>query len=141
MSTTELDEGESLALLASAPVARLIVSVSDVIDVFPITHTVIEGDVYFRTAPGEKLAGLAVNASVIIEADEFSASSSWSVVVRGLAHRMEDADESAEILPRLRDPFAGGWKEVVVRVVPSNVSGRRLERAPVDDAPALDPPD
>jgi len=141
MSTAELEEHASLDLLATAPVARLVVSVADVIDIYPVTATVFGGDILFRTAPGSKLAGLAANASVLVEADEFGPRMSWSVVVRGLARRIEDRDELEAIEPILREPFAGGRKEVVVRVTPTSVSGRLIERAPLDTDVVLDPPD
>lgn len=141
MPTDDLGEAESLRLLSAAHVARLVVSVSDIIDVFPVTQTVVDGDVLFRTAPGSKLAGLAANASVLVEADEFGPQVSWSVVVRGMARRIEDREELEALEPILRDPFAGGRKEVVVRVTPTNISGRVIERAPLEDDVVLDPPD
>lgn len=141
MSVHDLDPTVALRLFASAPVSRLVVSVSDVTDVFPITHTVVGDDVFFRTAPGSKLAGLAANASVLVEADEVGADSSWSVIVRGLARRIEERVELDAVEPLLRPPYAGGWKEIVVRVTPATISGRRVDHAPLDDAPALDAPD
>lgn len=141
MGTEELAETESLRLFAAAPVARLVVSVADVIDIYPVTATVFGGDVLFRTAPGSKLAGLAANASVLLEADEFGQQVSWSVVVRGLARRIGDREELEAIEPILRDPFAGGRKEVVVRVTPTSVTGRLVERAPLETDVVLDAPD
>lgn len=142
MPVRELTEVESLEYLTGASVGRVVVSVGDVTDIFPVTHTVIDGAVYFRTAPGEKLAGLAANAAVLFEADELGESRAWSVIVRGLARRLEHDDEIDPVLTSLRNPFARGHKDVIVRIVPSSVSGRLFEPTFDDDADeTLEPTD
>lgn len=142
MPVRELTKAESLELLAGAPVGRVVLSVGDITDLFPVTHTVVDGSVYFRTAPGEKLAGLAANAAVLFEADEISETRAWSVIVRGLARRLEHDDEIEPVLGSLRSPFARGRKDVVVRIVPSSVSGRLFEPTSDDDeAETLEPTD
>ena len=133
MPIRELTSVESLGLLGGAPVGRIVISVGDLTDIYPVTHTVIDGRVYFRTAPGDKLAGLASNASVLFEADDLSGARAWSVVVRGLARRLEHDDETDPVLDALRNPFAGGRKDVVVRIVPQSVSGRLFEPDGGDD--------
>ena len=139
MPMRELTEAESLERLARAPVGRIVVTVGDITDIYPVTHTILDGNVYFRTAPGDKLAGVAANATVLFEADDLSTSSGWSVIVRGSARRLETDDETDAVADRLRDPFARGSKEVIVRITPSSLSGREFEPAEEDDAPG--PPD
>ncbi|MET0713603.1 MAG: pyridoxamine 5'-phosphate oxidase family protein [Mycetocola sp.] len=134
MPVRELTEAESLQFLADAPVGRIVIAVGDITDIYPVTHTVVDGAVYFRTAPGDKLAGLASNAAVLFEADDLTGGRAWSVIVRGLARRLEHDDEIAPVLDRLRSPFARGRKDVLVRIVPSGVSGRLFEPTPDDDA-------
>lgn len=142
MPIRELTQTESLDYLAGAAVGRVVVAVGDITDIFPVTHTVVDGAVYFRTAPGEKLAGLAANAAVLFEADEVGNSRAWSVVVRGLARRLEHDDEIEPVLTSLRNPFARGRKDVVVRIVPTSVSGRLFEPTADDDAgDAIEPAD
>jgi nitroimidazol reductase NimA-like FMN-containing flavoprotein (pyridoxamine 5'-phosphate oxidase superfamily) len=142
MPARELTEAESLELLASAPVGRIVTSVGDLTDIYPVTHTVLDGAVYFRTAPGDKLAGLASNAAVLFEADDLTGGRAWSVVVRGLARRLEHDDEIEPVVGRLRDPFARGRRDVIVRIVPNAVSGRLFEPTADDDAvESLEPTD
>ena len=141
MPITELTETEALELLAGAPVGRIVIAVDDVTDIFPVSHTVIDGAVYFHTSPGEKLAGLTANASVLFEADSLTATDAWSVVVRGLARRLDSDDELEPILSRLRDPFVRGRKDAVVRIVPASVSGRRFHPSADDDVEQTDPTD
>lgn len=141
MPMRELTSAESLELLEGAPVGRIVISVGDLTDIYPVTHTVIDGWVYFRTAPGDKLAGLASNASVLFEADDLSGARAWSVVVRGLARRLEHDDEIDPVIDALRNPFAGGRKDVVVRIVPESVSGRVFEPTSDDGDETVDPTD
>jgi nitroimidazol reductase NimA-like FMN-containing flavoprotein (pyridoxamine 5'-phosphate oxidase superfamily) len=140
MPVRELAEAESLELLAGAPVGRIVVSVGDVTDIYPVTHTVLDGAVYFRTAPGDKLAALASNAAVLFEADDLTGGRAWSVVVHGLARRLEYDEEIEPVADRLRNPFAHGPRDVVVRIVPSSVSGRLFEPGD-DDTETLEPTD
>ncbi len=139
MPITELSEAESLELLAGASVGRIVISVSDIVDIYPVSHTVLDGAIYFRTSPGDKLAGLAANAAVVFEADNLSEGDAWSVVVRGLARRLEHDDEIEPVAERLNVPFVRGRKDVIVRIVPSSVSGRQIH--PVEEDATPDPAD
>jgi hypothetical protein len=52
----------------------------------------------------------------------------WSVLVRGPAHHVTHPAE----LSRLQEdaavwPWAGGEREVYVRIIPSQITGRRIE--------------
>ena len=141
MPITELTEDEAMRRLAEAPVGRIVIAVDDITDIFPVSHTVIDGAVYFRTAPGSKLAGLTANASVLFEADSLTPNDAWSVVVRGLARALEHDDDLEPVLGRLRDPFARGQRDVVVRITPSSVTGRNIHPTDEDDDSIVDPSD
>ena len=141
MPMTELSDVESLELLAGASVGRIVISVGDIADIYPVSHTVLDGVIYFRTAPGDKLAGLAANAAVLFEADELTPTDAWSVVVRGLARRLENDDEIDPVIDRLRDPFVRGRRDVIVRIVPSSVSGRSIHPVDTDDTGGTDATD
>lgn len=139
MPITELSDAESLELVAGASVGRIVISVGDITDIYPVSHTVLDGAVYFRTSPGDKLAGLAANASVLFEADELTSTDAWSVVIRGLACRLESDDEIEPVTERLRSPFVRGRKDIIVRITPSSVSGRAMHPDEGDESP--DPAD
>lgn len=141
MPITELSESEALDLLAGSPVGRIVIAVDDITDIFPVSHTVIDGAIYFRTSPGEKLAGLTANASVLFEADNLTASDAWSVIVRGLARTLDSDDDLEPVLDRLREPFVRGRKDAVVRITPASVSGRRFHPVDDDDVQPTDPTD
>lgn len=132
MPTTELTEEQSLELVGDSLVGRIVTAVEDFISIHPVSHTVIDGAIYFRTVPGDKLAALTINAAVLFEADDITADSAWSVVVRGYARRIDDDPTAiAGITPLLRKPYLGGRREVVVRITPESVTGRRF--VPDDD--------
>jgi nitroimidazol reductase NimA-like FMN-containing flavoprotein (pyridoxamine 5'-phosphate oxidase superfamily) len=121
------------ALLRSAEVGRLAVTVAGEPDIFPVTYVVDHGSVVFRTGAGTKLAAIR-GAAVAFEADGVDADTgvAWSVVVKGRAQEITEPHEqvSAARLPLY--PLHPSAKPYVVRVVPRHVTGRsfRLEREP-----------
>lgn len=125
MAFVPVPESECWALLDTVSVGRLAVSSEDGADIFPITHHVHEGAVYFRTAPGAKLAAVVANPRVAFEADGSRDDRPWSVVVRGVAHRLDRDDEivASGVLDVITP--AGGDQWNYVRIDPLAVTGRR----------------
>ena len=88
----------------------------------------LDGDVVFRTAPGEKLIAAALEREVVFEVDSFSAPecSGWSVNVLGVAaeivHPAELGQAEALDLPS----WAGDVRDRYVRIRAREVSGRRI---------------
>lgn len=124
MAFHPLPESESWKLLTTVGVGRLAVSTDDGADIFPITHHVHEGAVYFRTAPGTKLAAVVANPRVAFEADGMRDDRPWSVVVRGVAHRLDADDEilSSGVLDVITPVDGDQWN--YVRINPVAVTGR-----------------
>ena len=125
-----LDEQECWDRVAAAPYGRLALSVFDDVDIVPINAVLSHGDLYFRTAPGSKLAELAANPRVAYEVDGFDDDTAYSVVVKGTAERLErQADiDAADQLPLT--PWIPTLKYRWVRIHPSSVSGRAFRRGP-----------
>lgn len=119
-----LSEQECWDRMREQRVGRLVTHVTDIVDIVPINYVVDGETIVFRTAPGNKLAELTVNSSVVFEADSFDEESGWSVVLRGRARVMYKESEvlEAEQLP-LR-PFVPTVKRVFVRVEDATVTGR-----------------
>jgi nucleotide-binding universal stress UspA family protein len=89
---TESDTGVTVlathagwTLLPSAGVGRLGVSVAGEPDIFRVNFAVDQETVVFRTAPGAKLANVAIGQVVAFEVDGYDAEAgeAWSVVVKG----------------------------------------------------------
>lgn len=127
---TVLDEDACWERLAAQQVGRLVTHVGDVVDIVPINFVVDGRGIVFRTAAGNKLAGLSINGDVVFEVDEFDGDAGWSVVLRGEARVLSNEDEvaAAEALP-LR-PFVATLKPTFVRVEATSVSGRAFEFGP-----------
>ena len=125
-----LDEQECWNRVAAAPYGRLALSVFDDVDIVPINAVLSQGDLYFRTAPGSKLAELTANPRVAYEVDGFDDDTAYSVVVKGTAERLErQADiDAADLLPLT--PWIPTLKYRWVRIRPSSVSGRTFRRGP-----------
>lgn len=123
-----LDEGECLALLSSASLGRVAVSMGALPVIFPVNYVVVEGAVLFRTGAGTKLAAATDNAVVAFEVDSFDEGehSGWSVLVVGAAGVVSDPAEleAASRLPLV--PWADGRRDHYVRVPVEFVSGRRI---------------
>lgn len=128
-----LGEHECWDLLELAPMGRIALATAGEIDIFPINFAVHEGALYFRTAPGTKLVELTVNPRVALEIDGWDEGEAFSVVVKGVAERLEHAADvdAAERLPLT--PWVPTLKYRWVRIQPTSVSGRRFRRGPEPD--------
>lgn len=125
-----LRPAECWRLLASVPVARVGVLVDSAPEIYPVNFVVDDESIIFRTDEGTKLRGLARSPAVCLEADHLSLAdmSGWSVLVKGRAAELTEPNDigSAEALPMAL--WALGEKSHWIRIVPSEVTGRRLGR-------------
>ncbi len=97
--------------------------------VLPVQYALFDGDVVFRTAPGEKLIAAALGRTVAFEIDDYDASAGtgWSVIVIGAAEEVVDRKELARVRELDLQPWAGEFRDRVVRIRTLEVSGRRVE--------------
>ena len=122
----ELDPSECFRLLRRGVMGRLAVRDETGVDVFPVNYLVHENAVYFRSAPGSKLQRLTASPQVGFEVDGRRGSEVWSVVVRGVARRL-DSDEEILASGISEEPTAlGGEKFNYVRIRPEQITGRRF---------------
>lgn len=96
--------------------------------VFPVLYALLDDDVVFRTAPGEKLIAAALHREVVFEIDNFdiAARSGWSVNVLGTAEEIVHPDELARANALGLEPWAGDVRDRYVRIRPTELSGRRI---------------
>ena len=120
----ELAREECLVLLRAFSVGRFaIASASGSVLVVPVNYLVDEDVIVFRSDPGEKLDHLhAQPASFQIDFVDPFHHTGWSVLVRGTAYRATDAEVGHLDIK----PWARGDKPHWVRVVPLEITGRRL---------------
>ena len=96
--------------------------------VFPVLYALLDDEVVFRTAPGEKLIAAALHREVVFEIDSYDIAtrSGWSVNVLGNAEEIVDPDELARAEALDLHPWAGEVRDRYVRIRTVELSGRRI---------------
>lgn len=123
---TILSEGESWDLLSSVALGRLVTSVDDQPAIFPVNFVVQHRTVLFRTAEGTKLISATINHNVLFEADDHNAVGGWSVIVKGFTRTLHTDKEREEAERAQLMPWTTTIKQNYVRVIPSQINGRRF---------------
>lgn len=129
----DLTREEMLRLLAAYEVGRLAVIVDGYPQVFPVNYRMDADIVVFRTNRGTKLAA-ANHENVCFEVDDIDlrARAGWSVLVEGVAEDVTDLKPTTAVRrarESLIEPWAGGDRQRVVRVIPVRMTGRRIQSA------------
>jgi nitroimidazol reductase NimA-like FMN-containing flavoprotein (pyridoxamine 5'-phosphate oxidase superfamily) len=122
-----LDREESLRLLDRRCVGRVGFVADGEPVVLPVNYVVDGDSVVFRTASGSKLDAALTGATLAFEVDDIDARhrGGWSVLVRGPARLLTDAERDAAARLAVR-PWAHAVKPHYVRIDARRVSGRRL---------------
>jgi osmotically-inducible protein OsmY len=125
----ELQPAECFRLLAGSALGRLAVEDESGVDVFPVNYLVHENSIYFRSGPGTKLIRLTGAPHVAFEVDGEEHGLTWSVVVKGVAHRL-DSDEEIRA-SGIDEGLTAHPSEKLnyIRIRPQQVSGRRFRTA------------
>ena len=123
----ELDDEQSWKLLESTPHGRLVVSVAGEPDIFPVNYLTSDRKIYLRTAPGNKLAQLTINATVLFETDGILSDEAWSVVLRGTARVLSNSVEIAAAEELGLKSWVPTLKDFYVEIEPTSVSGRHFQ--------------
>ena len=120
---------ECFDLLEPGGIGRVGFPSADGIMMLPVNFAVTGKTIIFRTAPDTLLARYA-EAQVSFETDHLDEAQheGWSVLVHGHAHQVKDehAIKRLEDLMHL-EPWAPGARDVYVRIVPAQITGRRIE--------------
>lgn len=128
-SVEHLGEAECWDLLTAEPVGRLGVIFDSGPEIYPLNHVVDGRTIVFRTDPGSKLAGLVKTPAVCYQVDGIDPAghTGWSVLVKGRANELA-AGELDLVAGLDLDYWTVGAKEHWVRIVPVEVTGRRIWR-------------
>ena len=126
-----LDRDECASLLGTQRIGRVGLATPTPM-VLPVQYAVLDGDVVFRTAPGEKLIAAVLGRTVAFEVDDFDASATtgWSVVVVGPSEEVTDRTELARMRELELHPWAGELRDRFVRIRTDELTGRRVDPAP-----------
>lgn len=124
-----LSPDECLELLEPGGVGRVGFASAEGIIMLPVNFAVTDHAVIFRTAPDTLLA-VHATAPVSFEADQIDEAlrGGWSVLVQGHAHKVSDEREVTRLERATSlEPWAGGARDVWVRITLSRISGRRIQ--------------
>jgi transcriptional regulator with XRE-family HTH domain len=126
---TKLMPAECLRLIALGGVGRIGFGTSSGPVVLPVNFAVVAGTIVIRTGEGTAVEGHA-DDQVAFEVDRVDEAlcQGWSVLVRGQAHRVAHPAELRHIRREaVIRPWAGGDRDVYVRIIPDKITGRRIE--------------
>jgi nitroimidazol reductase NimA-like FMN-containing flavoprotein (pyridoxamine 5'-phosphate oxidase superfamily) len=132
----QLDEAECLRLISSGGVGRLAYSGQFGPTVLPVLYKLHEGTIVFRTAHDNStdedlrtgIAGAEFKVAFEIDDINPAAREGWSVLIQGPAHHVESETEHASVLEAGVEPWAGGVRELYLRITPTRITGRRTRR-------------
>jgi len=134
---TRLGRAESMRLLTSAQVGRLIFTVNTLPAVRPMNFALVDGLIVLRTAADTTVARKVNNAIVAFEVDDLDAatSSGWSVVVTGRGALVTDPELIVRYQQVPLEPWAPGERDQFVTITTEVVEGRRVSRARASTGP------
>jgi hypothetical protein len=125
----ELTPEECRRLLGGGGVGRVVFVGEAGPAALPVNFALLEGEVVFRTAADGVVARVlgSKGASLAFEVDHVddALSEGWSVLVRGQARPLGEA-ELARVQGLEIEPWAGGVRDLYVRLVSSELTGRRI---------------
>ncbi|HXY45641.1 MAG TPA: pyridoxamine 5'-phosphate oxidase family protein [Acidimicrobiales bacterium] len=127
-SMEPIDFKECYALLAGERIGRLGVVVDGRPEIFPVNYGLDGDGIVFRTNQGRKMLGLPGDVVFEVDRIEVADRSGWSVIVHGRAEDISQFDS-----PRLRERAEIPWtgpKDILVRISPSLITGRRVRAVP-----------
>ena len=130
---TALADDESWQLLSGVSLGRLVTSMGDQLEIFPVNFVTQRRTVLFRTAEGTKLFATVMNERVLFEADDHTVAEGWSVILGGTAKILTAAEDIHEAERAQLLPWIATEKLRFVRITPSELSGRRFRFGPEPD--------
>jgi len=132
----ELSENECLELIAPGGIGRIAYVGRYGPAVLPVNYELRSGAIVFRAAEHGPLdedlrtgiTGADYRVAFEIDEIDLGAQGGWSVLVQGPAHHMT-ADELNAAGGAGVEPWAPGEREMIVRIIPSRITGRRVGAA------------
>lgn len=94
----------------------------------PVNYAILHDDIVVRTSGRTSLAARAGHSRVSFEVDHLdeALAEGWSVLVSGQAHVVTTPAELETVRSLGIEPWAGGERDIYLRVVITDVTGRRI---------------
>ncbi|HXR45374.1 MAG TPA: pyridoxamine 5'-phosphate oxidase family protein [Pseudolysinimonas sp.] len=126
MADDEISEDECWLLLRAERIGRFAIESAGGPQIFPVNYVVRDRAIWFRSAPGEKVAQSAAHPRAAFEIDGRDGDEFWSVVVDGAVSILDDSDpHTTEALANLVSLHPSP-KHMVVSIAVDRISGRRF---------------
>lgn len=123
-----LTAAECRAYLGTGGVGRFLFDAERGPVAVPVNFRMLDDDVVFRTGMGTGQSAGTAQQRVSFEVDHLDEvlGEGWSVLISGQAHTVSDPAELARVAALGIEPWAGGNRDLYVRLVPAVVTGRRI---------------
>ncbi|MEV0146055.1 MULTISPECIES: pyridoxamine 5'-phosphate oxidase family protein [unclassified Nonomuraea] len=129
----KLGRDECLRLIASGGIGRVAFSGPEGPTVLPVNFRLLEGAVVFRTTHGGAMdhavrtgvEGAEVTIGFEVDQIDEARREGWSVLVQGPAHPVTE-EELPAVTGTGVTPWAGGRRDLYIRIVPHQLTGRRI---------------
>jgi transcriptional regulator with XRE-family HTH domain len=94
----------------------------------PVNFRMDRDDVIFRTSPNDSMAAAVRQRHVSFDVDHIddARSEGWSVLLTGRARIITDPAELDRVQALHVEPWAGGDRPAYVRLMPAQITGRRI---------------
>ncbi|WP_443687886.1 pyridoxamine 5'-phosphate oxidase family protein [Nonomuraea guangzhouensis] len=128
-----LEPEECLRLVAPGGVGRVAFNGSHGPTVLPVNYKLHDGAIVFRTAYGGPMdqdlrtgqEGVEIKIGFEVDRMDEIQHEGWSVLIQGAAHHVS-ADELAKVPDSDVTPWAGGDRQLYIRIIPHQITGRRI---------------
>lgn len=127
-----------MRLLATVSFGRVVYTHRSLPAVRPVNHLMDGETIIIRTSQWSELVSVVSEGAVVAyEADNIDLERhlGWSVIVRGPARAVADADEATRYMARLTS-WAAGQRDFVIRIEPVFVNGMMLVESEEDLRPS-----
>lgn len=125
-----LSPAECWELLTGKAVGRIAYCNANGPVVLPVNYTIRDQSIVFRTAAGGLLHDAMRFAQAAFQVDEIDdfLQAGWSVLLVGNAQWVNDTEQLTDLWwdQHQPDPWAGGDRNAFVRLLPSEITGRRV---------------
>jgi hypothetical protein len=123
-----LDLESCQELIRPGGVGRVVFSAPRGPVALPVNFRVLDDEIIFRTAPLPELTSSLPSEQVSFEVDHIdeALAEGWSVLISGRGQVIVDPGKLQRAQAAGVTPWAGGERDVYVRIVPREVTGRRI---------------
>ena len=129
----ELNPAECRQLLAPGGVGRFLFVADRGPVAVPVNYGMLGGDIVFRTSESGRVAGATGPGSLVsfsVDRIDDALAEGWSVLASGAAAVLPDPAGRAVAARLGIEPWAGGQRDLVVRLTPREITGRRIRACP-----------